>query len=145
MVGNHNSSDNRLKAIDYYLNNNISQEKISEIFKISRRTFIRWLKEYEDDKIERKPKTSGSYKVKEKHVKYAIKLLAKNNELSINILWSKLKTKYDDFDISHGHLARVIRDNNITRKRTTRRHYQETRYGKLINLKKELKNLQLIL
>lgn len=42
MVGNHNSSDNRLKAIEYYLNNDISQEKISEIFKISRRTFIKW-------------------------------------------------------------------------------------------------------
>jgi len=65
--------------------------------------------------------------------------LAKNNGLSINILWSKIKTKYDDFDISQGHLARVIRDNNITRKRTTRRHYPETRYGKAIDLKKELK------
>ena len=139
MVGNHNSSDNRLKAIEYYLNNDISQEKISEIFKISRRTFIRWLKEYEDKKIERKTKKNVSYKIKEKHVNYAKKILAKNNGLSINILWSKIKTKYDDFDISQGHLARVIRDNNITRKRTTRRHYPETRYGKAIDLKKELK------
>ena len=65
--------------------------------------------------------------------------MAKNNGLSINILWSKIKTKYDDFDISQDHLARVIRDNNITRKRTTRRHYPETRYGKAIDLKKELK------
>ena len=102
------------------------------------------MKEYEDDKIERKTKKSVSYKIKEKHVKYAKKLLAQNNELSINILWSKIKTKYDDFDISQGHLARVIRDNNITRKRTTRRHYPETRYGKPIDLKKELKKFYLV-
>ena len=40
MVENHNSSDNKLKAIEFYLNNDISQEKIADIFKISRKTFI---------------------------------------------------------------------------------------------------------
>lgn len=71
---------------------------------------------------------------------YAIKLLNKNPTWSINLLWSNIKDKYDDFEITQTQLSRVIRDNNITRKRTTTRHYPETRYNKKINLKKELKS-----
>ena len=52
--------------------------------------------------------------------------------------WKEIYKKYNDFNISKGHLAKVIRDNNITRKRTRQRHYPETRYHKPINLKKEL-------
>lgn len=85
MVGNHNSSTNRRKAIEYYINNNISQEKISEIFKISRRTFIRWLKEYQDKKIERKTKKSLSYKIKEKHVNVVKNLILKYLEPFYNL------------------------------------------------------------
>lgn len=81
-----------------------------------------------------------SYKVKQKHINYALKQIIKNKEISIKLLWSKLKLKYNDFNISPGHLSRVIRDNNITRKRTTRRHYPETRYNKKINYKNELKS-----
>ena len=68
-----------------------------------------------------------------------MKELKKNNSISIAVLWSKLKKKFDDFDISQSHLHDVIRDNNITRKRTKRRHYPETRYGKPIDLEKQLK------
>ena len=80
-----------------------------------------------------------SYKIKEKHVKYALETLKKYPTVSISMLWSKLNDKFSDFNISRGHLAKVVRDNNYTRKRTKTRHYPETRYGKLIDLKKEMK------
>ena len=79
-----------------------------------------------------------SYKVKEKHVKYALIELKKRPTLTIEKIYSKIKTKYDDFDISVGYLAEVIRDNNFTRKRTKTRHYPETRYNKPIDFVKEL-------
>ena len=49
-----------------------------------------------------------------------------------------VKKKYNDFNISTDHLHQVIRDNNITRKRTKIRHYPDTRYGVKTNLKHEL-------
>ena len=73
-----------------------------------------------------------------KHVNYCLKLIKKQPHLSINLLWKEIKTKYDDFDISQAHLFDVIRDNNITRKRTRQRHYPITRYGKPIYYKKEM-------
>lgn len=58
---------------------------------------------------------------------------------SISTLWKKIKSKYNDFDITETHLSRVIRDNNYTRKRTKIRHYAETRYNKPIHHVKEMK------
>ena len=55
------------------------------------------------------------------------------------MLWKKIKSKYNDFDITETHLSRVIRDNNYTRKRTKIRHYPETRYTKPIDYVKEMK------
>ena len=65
--------------------------------------------------------------------------MKKSPTLSISMLWSKLNEKFSDFEISRSHLAKVIRDNNYTRKRTKIRHYPETRYGKSIDLNKEIK------
>ena len=50
-----------------------------------------------------------------------------------------VKKKYKDFDITPQHLGQVIRDNNITRKRTRHEHYPKERYGKPTDIKKELK------
>jgi hypothetical protein len=50
-----------------------------------------------------------------------------------------IKKKYKEFDITPQHLGQVIRDNNITRKRTRHEHYPKERYGKPTDIKKELK------
>ena len=50
-----------------------------------------------------------------------------------------VRKKYHTCSITSQHLGQVIRDNNITRKRTTIRHYPELRYGNVIDLKKGLK------
>jgi hypothetical protein len=89
--------------------------------------------------LETQKQEKESYKIKEKHVKYALDVLKKQPTLSISMLKSKLVNKFSDFDISQGHLAKVIRDNNLTRKRTKTRHYPETRYRKPIDMKKEIK------
>ena len=126
--------------IEYYQNNNVSHSDVAKIFKISRQTFNLWLKDYKNNKsLERKNRNPISYKIKQKHVNYAKNLIEKNQEYSISMIWTKIRNKYYDFHITKGHLAEVIRDNNITRKRTTRRHYPNKRYNKPIDLKKQMK------
>jgi ribosomal protein S19 len=48
-----------------------------------------------------------------------------------------VKNKYKDFDITPQHLGQVLRDNNITRKRTRHEHYPKERYGNPTDIKKE--------
>ena len=112
----------------------------SKIFNICEKTFRNWLKQYRENKTyDRKKRVTESYKIKQKHVKYLIKTVKKNPTWSIKMLWNDIKVKFSDFEISQNHLSRVIRYNNITRKRTRIRHYPLTRYGKPIDFKKELK------
>ena len=56
-----------------------------------------------------------------------------------------IKKKYKDFDITPQHLGQVIRDNNITRKKTRREHYPKERYGKPTDIKKELKTFYMLM
>ena len=49
-----------------------------------------------------------------------------------------VKKKYKKFNITPQHLGKVIRDNNLTRKRTRHEHFQITRYGTPIEKQKEL-------
>ena len=120
----------KAQAIIYYLKNNISERKISEIMGISERTFRRQLANYNNSIcLERKNKIPIYYKIKQKHVKYSLKTIKKNQHISINKLWLNLKKKFSDFDITVEHLGVVVQNNNITRKRTKKRHYPNTRYG----------------
>ena len=131
----------KILAIKYYnQNKTITQKDVAHIFKINIRTFQRWLYKYNTTgKIIRKQRIAISYKIKKKHVNFSLKTIKKYPHISINMLYELLKKKFNDFTATSQHLGEVIRDNNITRKRTTRRHYPIMRYGKKINLKKELK------
>ena len=138
-MNNHKSSEIRKLAIEYYLKNKVSQLEVSRIFQVGEKTFKRWLKQYREDKsFERKSRPPVAYKVKRTHVKYILKLVKKNPTWSIQMYMTNMKEKYSDFDISNSQLSRVIRDNNLTRKRTRIRHYPETRYNKPIDFKKEM-------
>lgn len=80
------------------------------------------------------------YKITKDHVKYAIQKLKINEQITMEELVKIIKKKYNDFDITPQHLGQILRDNNITRKRTRHEHYPKERYGKLTDLKKDLKN-----
>jgi hypothetical protein len=73
-----------------------------------------------------------------------LKKLKENEQITMEELVKLIKigiaAKYDDFDLTYQHLGQVLRDNNITRKRTRREHYPRERYGKPTDLKTELKN-----
>ena len=70
--------------------------------------------------------------MKEKYVKFALKLLQKDPTISIDRLWTKVSDKFNDFEITPRQLNNAIRDNNITRKRNKIRHYPTHRYDKRI-------------
>ena len=86
-----------------------------------------------------KEKNEKAYKITAIQVKYLLKLVKQYPTLSIRILWTKMHDKFNDFNISESQLRRVLRHNNITRKRTRVRHYPETRYNKPIDLNKQMK------
>lgn len=136
----HKSEDYKLSAVKYYLDSNTTYANTCKIFKCSERSLKRWITRYQSNgSITRYNRKSISYKITKKQVDYALKLLKENQQITLSELTKLVKKKYKNFNITPRQLGNVIRDNNITRKRTRHEHFPSTRYSIPINKKEELK------
>lgn len=137
----HKSEDYKISAVQYYLENLTLYSSVCKIFKCSERSLKRWIDRYKTERrIMRHNRKSVSYKITKKQVKYALKKLKENEQISMKALAKKIKKKYPSFNITSQHLGQVLRDNNQTRKRTRHYHYPSIRYGRPTNLKQDLGN-----
>lgn len=136
----HKSEDYKISAVKYYLENKqVSMDDVCEIFKCSKTSLKRWIDNYEkNNNLQRNKQKYKSYKITKTHVKEAIKLLKKNEQITLNELHKQLEQKFNDFDITPRQLGNVLRDNNISRKRTRHKHFPLTRHGKPIDKQTEL-------
>jgi len=139
-MSKHKSEDYKITAVKYYLENDTNYTKTCKIFKCSERSLKRWIEWYEElEEIKRLSRKPKSYKITKEQVKYAMQKLKENEQITMEELHKIVKKKYKDFDITSQHLGQVVRDNNITRKRTRHEHYPKERYGKPTDIEKELK------
>jgi len=138
-MSKHKGEDYKISAVQYYLENNTSYVKTCEIFKCSERSLKRWIDRYKKKKeIKRDNRQPVSYKITDEQVKYSLKLLKKNEQISMIELAKSIQENFDDFDITPRQLGNVVRDNNKTRKRTRHKHFPKTRYKKPVDKKVEL-------
>jgi transposase-like protein len=137
----HHSEDYKITAVNHYLNKSNNLTKTCYEFDCSRTTLKRWIDRYNtEDNVDRKNRRPVSYKITQKHVKYAVEQLKKNEQITIFELAKLIKEKYDEFNVTPQHLGQVLRDNNLTRKRTRHEHFPAVRYKQSINKKKEMSN-----
>jgi transposase len=133
------TSDLKLKAVHYYhkINNYV---KVCEIFECSERSLKRWVERYDKNKnVDRKTRKLGSYKLEKQHIQFIKETLRKHSDIQMNFLQELLKSKFPKLDISRQYLSDIIRDNNITRKRATFKHFPKTYRGNIRNEQQELK------
>ena len=64
------------------------------------------------------------------------KTLKTHSDIQMNILHEQMKQQFPDLKISRQYLSDIIRDNNITRKRATFKHFQKLIEGILETNKK---------
>ena len=135
----HKTEDYKLSAVKYYLKNDFSMKYVCDIFECKKQSLLRWVDRYlSENSIKRHNRLSVSYKITKEQVKYAIKKLKENEQITMSELAKIVKKKYNNFDITPRQLRNVIRDNNITRKRTRHEHFTVMRYGTPIEKQKEL-------
>ena len=88
-----------------------------------------------------------SYKLRKKHIKYIKEIIKNNNDIRMKDLHLRFIQKFKDVDISRQfwtkfkiiksktkflpwqYLSKILRDNNITRKRATFEHFPTTYRG----------------
>ena len=131
--------DLKLKAVNYYnkINNYV---KVCEVFECSERSLKRWVERYDKNKnVNRKTRKLGSYKLEKQHIQFIKETLRKHSDIQMNFLQELLKSKFPKLNISRQYLSDIIRDNNITRKRATFKHFPKTYRGNIRNEQQELK------
>ena len=133
------TSDLKLKAVHYYhkIKNYV---KVCEVFECSERSLKRWVERFDKNKnVDRKTRKLGSYKLEKQHIQFIKETLRRHSDIQMNFLQELLKSKFPKLDISRQYLSDIIRDNNITRKRATFKHFPKTYRGNIRNEKEELK------
>ena len=125
----HKSIDLKLTAVLYYLDHSHTLEDTCRVFHCSKSSLHRWVIQYlETQSLHRLYPSACSYKIRQIHVDEALLYLSSHQTVSIPELHAYLKNKFDDFSITDDHLRRVVRDNNLTRKRT--RYGQQKQHRK---------------
>ena len=84
-----------------------------------------------------------AYKVHKEHVEFLLQEIKKNKTITIDDLLHLLKNKYPTLHLNKSHIHRIIRDNNITLKMTRIRHEPIKRFGKDIDINKNIKKYKL--
>ena len=137
----HKSEDYKESAVQYYLVEDKSQEEVCRIFQCSRRSLMRWVKQYKNKgNVERQNRTPIAYKIKREHIRFIKDEIHKNKTITMEDLLFLLKKKYSSLSLSRFHLNRVVNDNNITLKLTRIRHEPTHRWGKEININEKLRD-----
>jgi transposase len=134
------SSDYKLAAVFYFLENKESVKSICNIFNCSERSLYRWIEKYkQNDSVDNKPKEPIAYKVTKEHVQFILANIDINATITIQSLQNLLYEKFDII-ISSSHISRIIKNNNISLKKVHITHEPTKRFGKDININVDLAN-----
>ncbi len=135
----HKSEDYKLSAVKYYLEEQDSQINTCNILKCYPRSLMRWVRRYKlENSIKRHNRYPVAYKIKKIHIKYVLHEIKNNKTITIKELLAKLKDKFKGVNISMMHLHRIIKQNHITLKTRRLRHEPIKRFGKDINIQKQI-------
>ena len=139
-MGKHHTEDYKLSAVRHSLKSD-NQVQTCEIFDCKRSSLQRWIHKYQTEGTLSKSKTRRkARKVKMEHIIFIRSELKKKPQIYLQDLLDILKGKYPDLQITPQHLGRIVRDNDITRKRLRKIHQPGTYRGKERNHAQEVKD-----
>jgi len=139
-MGKHHTEDYKLSAVRHSLKSD-NQVQTCEIFDCKRSSLQRWIHKYQTEGTLSKTNiTRKARKVKREHIVFIRSELKKKPQIYLQDLLDILKGKYPDLQITPQHLGRIIRDNDITRKRLRKIHQPGTYRGKERNHAQEVKD-----
>ena len=92
-MSTHKSSDYKLTAVKYFLDNNVSQLDTCKIFNCNPRSLMRWVNKYKTtNTIKRKNRTYKSYKVNNQQVDYIIQIINDDKTITMKDITPQYKS-----------------------------------------------------
>lgn len=100
-MSKHKSKDYKIRAVNYYLDDDVSIDYECNIFNCNKQYLSRLVKRFNTNKsIKRNNRKSISYKITKQQVNCAIKLLKQNKQITVVELSKQIKKKYKDFNVT---------------------------------------------
>ncbi len=131
------TEDFKIIAVKYYLNH--SFEDTFAIFNCSKRSIIRWKKQYMiTNNLQRKERIKGLYKINQEHINTILTQIKNYKTTTLRELKDTIEYKFNNINISKQHIRRILIANNISRKRVRHGHFPELRRGIETNQSLEL-------
>ena len=140
-MGKHKSTDYKLSAVKYYLNNdNQSLSKTCDIFECSKYSLVRQVRRYiSTGNVKNKQRKEGAYKIKKEHVSFIINLIKRKPTITLTDILGYFHKKFIDITLSKTHLTNIIKYANLSYKKIQITHKPDTRYNIPINYDEEYK------
>jgi transposase-like protein len=136
----HPSEDFKISAVRHVANVSHSQRRTSRELGCSRTSLQRWIQRFEhENSIRRHNRLPVSYKITREQANFAVQYLLEHQTASSAELHTAVLNRFPDFEISVSHLADVVRDLNLTRKRTRHGHFPLQRYRVPVNRRANLR------
>lgn len=133
------SEDFKIAAVRHVANVSHSQRRTSRDLGCSRTSLQRWSQKFQqENSIRRHDRPPISYKITRDQARFAVRYLLTHQTASSTEVHAAVLNRFPDLNISPGHLAAVIRDHNLTRKRTRHGHFPLQRYRVPVNRRENL-------
>src|SRR5690349_17041142 len=125
----HKSEDYKLAAVRHYLQQSRNRNVTARAFSCPKRSLARWTRRYRDTQaIQRQNRESVAYKVTEEQAAWAAEYVRTHQTISSPELVRAFQERFPGAVMSTRHLSRVVRENNLTRKRTRHGHFPRERF-----------------
>lgn len=136
----HISEDYKLAAVQHYLNQSHNRQVTARAFSCPKRSLTRWTRRFRDiHSLKRPNRDPISYKITQEQAGWAVQYVRTHQTISSTELLSAIQARFPRIDISARHLSRVVRENNLTRKRTRHGHFPRQRYRQPVNWSQQLR------
>lgn len=133
----HKSEDYKIAAVRHVANVSHSMRRTQRDLGCSRTSLKRWIQRFQQEaSIRRHNRPAISYKIT--RAEYAVRYLLNHQTASTAELHAAVLNRFPDFSVSRAHLADVMRDHNLTRKRTRHGHFPLQRYRVPVNRRENL-------
>jgi hypothetical protein len=117
-----------------------SRKETGRIFRCSPRSLNRWIDKHNSTgHIKRCNRPSVAYKVTTIHADFAKQYVVANQTVSMRELCDIIVDRFQDLRVTPQHIGTVIRDQNLTRKRTRHGHFPHQRRNQPVDRRAELR------
>ena len=129
----HKSEDYKVAAVNHWQESR-NKATTCRAFKCSVRSLSRWISRFQESgNIRRHNRPPVAYKVTDAQATAAIEYLKRHQTASNLEVHTALSDRFADLNVTPRHLARVVRDHNLTRKRTRHGHFPTERYRRPVD------------